>query len=91
MDLHFNPFVDECVASASDDTTGALQCVALCCTVIQPVRGRVCCRVLQYVAVCCSVFQCVAVCLNPFVDECVAVYCSMLQCLVVCFSVLQCV
>jgi len=21
MDLHFNPFVDECVASASDDTT----------------------------------------------------------------------
>lgn len=22
MDLHFNPFIDECVASASDDTTG---------------------------------------------------------------------
>jgi len=55
----------------------AVQCVAVCC------------NVLQYVAVCCSVLQCVAVCCS--VLQCVAVCCSVLQCVAVCFSVLQCV
>jgi len=33
-----------------------LQCVAVCCSVLQ--RVAVCCSVLQCVAVCCSVLQC---------------------------------
>ena len=37
-----------------------LQCVAVCCNVLQPVA--VCCSLLQSFAVCCSVLQCVAVC-----------------------------
>jgi len=37
-----------------------LQCVAVCCSVLQ--RVAACCSVLQCVAVCCSVLQCVAVC-----------------------------
>ena len=51
---------------------GVLQCVAVCCSVLQSpksllfqIRIRkwgVCCSVLQCVAVCCSVLQCVAVC-----------------------------
>jgi len=69
-----------------------LQCVAVCCSVLQCVA--VCC------SVCCSVLQCVL--------QCVAVYCGVLQCVVVtslkeaairrvylccnmCCSVLQCV
>jgi len=52
-----------------------LQCVAVCCSVLQCVAKyradfggcvlqcvAVCCSVLQCVAVCCSVSQCVAVC-----------------------------
>jgi len=45
-----------------------LQCVAVCCSVLQRVAVRcsngytVCCSVLQCVAVCCSVLQYVAVC-----------------------------
>jgi len=54
-----------------------LQCVAVCCSVLQCVDCHnfhhvftgvpdlcvaVCCSVLQCVAVCCSVLQCVAVC-----------------------------
>jgi len=39
-----------------------LQCVAVCCSMLQIPRPQVCCSVLQYVAVCCSVLQCVAVC-----------------------------
>ena len=46
---------------------GMLQCVAVCCRVVQGVAG--CYRVLQCVAACCSVLQCVAVC------------CGMLQCI----------
>ena len=34
-----------------------LQCVAVCCSVLQ--RVAVCCSVLQCVAVCCIVVQCV--------------------------------
>jgi len=47
-----------------------LQCVAVCCSVLQCVAfgcvnelcldRLVCCSVLQCVAVCCSVLQCVA-------------------------------
>jgi len=64
-----------------------LQCVAVCCSVLQ----SVCCSVyheartrlsegivhLPFVAECCSVLQCVAVC------------CGVLQCFAVCCSVLQ--
>jgi len=46
-----------------------LQCVAVCCSVVQ--RVAVCCRALQCVAVCCSLLQCVTVC------------CSVLQCVAV--------
>ena len=68
-----------------------LQCVAVCCSVLQcvaesrkdfgPLLSRPARRllsVLQCAAVCCSVLQCVAVC------------CSVLQCVAVCCSVLQC-
>jgi len=54
-----------------------LQCVAVCCSVLQQhmVLNQV--DVLQYVAaVCCSVLHCVAV------------ICSVLQCVAVCCSVL---
>jgi len=54
-----------------------LQCVAVCCSVLQ--RVAACCSVLQCVAVCCSVLQRVAAC------------CSVLQCVAVCCSVLQCI
>ena len=52
---------------------GALQCVAMCCSVLWDLFaeiqldlrsqycGAVCCNVLQCVAVCCSVLQCVMI------------------------------
>jgi len=64
-----------------------LQCVAMCCSVLQCVAALPCSivggpretrdsqttwRILQWVGVCCSVLQCVAVC------------CSVLQCAAVC-------
>jgi len=65
---------------------GVLQCVAVCCSI------------LQSVVVLMGVLQCVAVCYR--FDGCVAVCCSVLQivvglmgvlqCVVVCCSVLQC-
>ena len=70
-----------------------LQCVAVCCRVLQSevhtvsVLSRqetcmgVCYSVLQCVAVCRSVVKCVAVCCS--VLQCVAVWCSMLQCVAV--------
>ena len=46
--------------------SAVLQCVAVCCSV------------LQYVSVCRSVLQCVAVCCNALLrDECVCVYVCM--------------
>jgi len=63
-----------------------LQCVAVCCRVLQ--CSVVCRSVLQYVAVCCSVLQCVAVCYS--VLYCVAVWCNVLQCIAVCCGVLPC-
>jgi len=73
------------------------QCVAACCTVLQPnnvphkitLYGAVCCRVLQCAAVCSSVLQCVAVCCS--VLQRVAACCSVLQRVAVCRRVLQCV
>ena len=64
-----------------------MQCVAVCCSVLQ--RVAVCCSSLQCVAVCCSALHCIAVCCS--VLQCVAVCCSVLQCVAVCCSVLQCV
>ena len=66
-----------------------LQCVAVCCSLLQFVA--VCCSVLQCVAVCCSVLQCIAVCCSVLqcVLQCVAVCCSVLQRVAVCCSVLQ--
>ena len=66
-----------------------LQCVAVCCSVLQCVAVllqcvAVCYSVLQCVAVRCSVLQCVAVCYS--VLQCVAVCCSVLQCVAVCWS-----
>jgi len=59
----------------------ALQCVAVCCSVL---------TMLQCVAVCCSVFCSVSQCLpeyNSTSQVCVAVCCSVLQCVAVCGSV----
>jgi len=78
-----------------------LQCVVVCCSVLQCVA--VC--YIQCVAVCCSAryasdwraCHCVAVCCSVLhsvccsVLQCVAVWCSVLQCVAVCCSVLQCV
>ena len=61
---------------------GALQCVAVCCSVLQ--CAEVCCSVLQCAAACCSVLQCVAACCN--VLQCVAVCCSVLQRVAACCS-----
>jgi len=75
-----------------------LQCVAVCCSVLQSVAV---CRIMwRCIAVCCSVLQllyetalrelyiymlqCVAVCCNAL--QCVAVGCSALQCAAVCCS-----
>jgi len=58
---------------ASQETScRVLQCVAVCCSVLQSVA--VCCSVLQCAAVCCSVLQSVVLCCNMF--QCVAVCCS---------------
>ena len=65
----FEWYVD---AQAGRECRSVLQCVAVCCSVLQCINGMVvhtqgagvdlCCKVLQCVAVCCSVLQCVAVC-----------------------------
>jgi len=70
--------------------TDALQCAAVCCSVLQCVAICVnhgwyscsrsspvhgCCSVPQYVATCCSVPQCVATCCS--VPQCVATCCSV--------------
>jgi len=65
-----------------------LQCVAVCCSVMQLYLCRFVCGVLQYAAVCCSLLQSVAVCCSytcVFMPVCAAVCYSVLQC------VLQCV
>ena len=64
-----------------DMLPGVLQCVAVCCSMLQ--RG----------AVWCSVLQCVAVCnlLPNIVDHYADMLPSVLQCVAVCCSVLQCV
>ena len=77
-----------------------LQCIAVCCSVIDGERvmkrygvKRV---LLQRVAVCCSVMQCAAVQWIEHNEEIrckesvVAACCSVLQCNAVCCSVLQC-
>jgi len=74
-----------------------LQCVAVCCSVLQCVEVRcsalqcvaVCRSVLQRVAARCSVSQYVAVCRS--VLWFVVGYCNVMQCVAVCCSVLQCV
>ena len=54
-----------------------LQCVAVCCSMLN-VRSNAFCNLRPVcVAVYCSVFQCVAVCCS--VLQCIAVYCILLQ------------
>ena len=77
----------------------ALQCVAVCGSVLQCVA--VCCSVLQCGAVCCSVLQCGAVCCSvlhrgayvthqdAYITRIRSRWCSVLQCVAVCCSVLQ--
>jgi len=84
----------------------ALQCVAVCCGVLQCSKNCwslftcMCVCVLQCVAVCCSVLQCVAVCCSVLpcsqitglsLHTCLCVCCSVLQRDAACCSVLQCV
>jgi len=76
-----------------------LQCVAVCCSVMQ--RVAVSCSELQCVAVCCGVLQRVVLqCVTSLgfvqlsvyaVVLCVAVRCSVLQCVAVSCNMLQCV
>ena len=77
-----------------------LQCVAVCCSVLQVVSNLrtiinsrqkrsnlAVITVLQCVAVRCRALQCVAVCCSAL--QCVAVCCSVLQRVAACCSVLQ--
>jgi len=83
-----------------------LQCVAVCCSVLQCDAVRCMCHSkLQCVAVCCSMLQWVAVCYSVLLQyvamsyvRCVLLQSNagciaihMLQCVTVCYSVLQCV
>ena len=63
-----------------------LQCVAVCCRVLQCVDRRFSKLWWLGTGVLILMLQCVAVCW-----QCVAVCCSVLQCVAVCCSVLQCV
>ena len=72
-----------------------LQCVAVCCSVLQ--RVAVCCSVLQRVAVSCSELQCVAVCCSVSIPRPVISFmarpsacCSVLQYVAVCCNALWC-
>jgi len=86
-------------ARVRSSSCSVLQCVAVCCSVLQYKSKTQCCNVRRYaalVAAWCSVMQrdavvlqCDAVCCSVF--QCVAVCCSVLQCVVVCCSVLKCV
>jgi len=69
-----------------------LQCVAVCCSVLQ--RFDMCLFKVMCVAVRCSVLQCVAVCCSVSVEGKIAASvgsgvecCSVLQCVAVCCSV----
>jgi len=62
----------ECIALFGEAASpahpeGAVQCGAVCCSVLQCVAA--CCSLLQFVAVCCCILQCVVVCSS--VLECV--------------------
>jgi len=67
----------------------ALQCDAVCCSVLQ--ESLACVHKAKHTCCmsCCSMLQCVAVCSS--VLQCVAICCSVVQCVAVCCSVLQCV
>jgi len=73
-----------------------LQCVAMCCNVLQCVAPHrplkdasfIVAHATKEAVLCCSVLQCVAACCS--VLERVAVCCSMLQCVAMYYSVLQC-
>jgi len=62
-----------------------LQCVAVCCSVLQCVAAEA--KSSQQSIKLCSTCVCVAVCCN--VLQWIAVRCSALQCVAVCCSVLQ--
>ena len=73
-----------------------LQCIAVCCSVLQrvavyrsPLIAWSIPKATPFAAVYCSVLQYLAVLSNAL--QCVAVGCSGLQCVAVCCSVLQCV
>ena len=65
-----------------------LQCVAVCCSVLQCVLSKYLRSVLQCVAEC-RVLQCVAVCCSLCCRKISIQCCSMLHCVALC-SVLQC-
>jgi len=82
--------------SASQRTyQSVLQCVTVCCSVLQYVAAHWTEDLPKCIALCCSVSQCVAVhrivlqrvavCRSAF-----ALCCSVLQCFAVCCNVLQC-
>jgi len=64
-----------------------VQCVAVCCRVLQCVVTQVSDVVLRCVAVCCSMLHCVVAHVSLLATWC----CCVLQCFAACCSVLQCV
>ena len=70
MQYDLGAFCVQMLAASLDEETHVLQCVAVCCSI------------LQYFAVFYSVLQCVAVCCR--VLQCFTVRCSVLQCIAVC-------
>jgi len=78
-----------------------LQCVAVCCSMLQYVVAG-CCNVLQIAQRCvyvwrvmwCSMLQCVAVCCCRMLQRdtalCMSMVCHVLQYIAECCSVLQC-
>jgi len=83
-----------------------LQYVAVCCSVLQCLAAKVCCRALPCVVVCCSVLQRdrlrrisqredatempTHLLLNPTIEECAVACCSVLYRAAACCSVLRC-
>jgi len=66
------------------DVLRVLQCVAVCCCVLQLALSVVCCSVLQVVAFCCSVLPCGAVCCRVLQYVAGGTQCGVLQCVALC-------
>ena len=80
MQVNYVMYIDNRYDMVHVLSRGVLQCVAVCCSVLQCVAGYMTCYT-SCLVVCCSMLQCVAVCCS--VLQCAAAYCSVLQCVAV--------